>query len=135
MQVALQTLNLGMSLKDIVKFLALTTQQLQQDSTETKASLQHIRNQISQLAMRMEKLGIQAFQEQSSQTETHPVENMSTMTLRGEKELHIIEQAPMEIKENEETLEDTEAQDKMVESDLILRLIFVFFLLPTGCPN
>ncbi|KAL0356311.1 UNVERIFIED_CONTAM: hypothetical protein Sradi_4078000 [Sesamum radiatum] len=38
---------------------------------------------------------------------------------RGEKELHIIEQAPMEIKENEETLEDTKAQDKKVESDLI----------------
>ncbi|KAL0345903.1 UNVERIFIED_CONTAM: hypothetical protein Sradi_4421600 [Sesamum radiatum] len=108
-----------MSLEDIVKSLALTTQQLQQDSTETKASLQHIGNQISQLAMRMETLGIQASQEQPSQTKTHPVENMSTTTLRGEKELHIFEQAPMEIKENEETLEDTEAQDKKVEFDLI----------------
>ncbi|KAL0433342.1 UNVERIFIED_CONTAM: hypothetical protein Slati_2668500 [Sesamum latifolium] len=52
-----QTSNSGMSLEDIVKSLALTTQQLQQDSTETKASLQHIGNQISQLATSFSKLG------------------------------------------------------------------------------
>ncbi|KAL0379333.1 UNVERIFIED_CONTAM: hypothetical protein Sradi_3238800 [Sesamum radiatum] len=91
--------NSGMSLEDIVKSLALTTLQIQQDTRanlqETRASIQLFESQISQRAMIIEKLAIQASQEQPSQTDTHPVENVSTMTLKGEKELHIIEQAPM----------------------------------------
>ncbi|KAL0430875.1 UNVERIFIED_CONTAM: hypothetical protein Sradi_0713500 [Sesamum radiatum] len=122
-QVAPQTPNSGMSLEDIVKSLALTAQQHQQDSAETKASLQHIGNQISQLAIRMEKLAMQASQEQP-QTDTHPVENVSMMTLRGEKELHIIEQALMKVEEDEKTLEDTETQNKKQGLNVWMRQTF-----------
>ncbi|KAL0412067.1 UNVERIFIED_CONTAM: hypothetical protein Slati_3796400 [Sesamum latifolium] len=130
MQVAPQLPNSGMSLEDIVKSLALTTQQLQQDSTETKESLQNIGNQIPQLATRIEKLAIQASQEQPSQTDTYPVENVSTMTLQGEKELHIIEQARMEAKEDEKTLKNTELQNKKVNHDLIPLLLSNICALP-----
>ncbi|KAL0406295.1 UNVERIFIED_CONTAM: hypothetical protein Slati_3943400 [Sesamum latifolium] len=122
-----------MSLEDIVKSLALTPQQLQQDSTETKASLQHIGNQIYQLAMRIEKLAIQASQEQPSQTDTHQLENVGMMTLRGEKELHIIEQAPIEAKGDEMTLNNTDTQNVKVESDLIPPPLSNTFALPFPC--
>ncbi|KAL0401666.1 UNVERIFIED_CONTAM: hypothetical protein Slati_4196500 [Sesamum latifolium] len=136
-QVVPQTLNSGMSLEDIVKSLALTTLQFQQDTSanlqetnaklqetmtnlqETREGIQLLGNQISQLAMTIDKIAIQAAQELTSQTDANSIENVSVMTLQSGTELHMIEQAPMETKEDEETLEDTEAQDKKVESNLI----------------
>ncbi|KAL0379213.1 UNVERIFIED_CONTAM: hypothetical protein Sradi_3226800 [Sesamum radiatum] len=112
MQVAPQTPNSGMSIEDIVK-------SLQQDSTETKASIQFLGNQISQLAMTIDKIAIQASQELTSQTDENPIEDVSAVTPQSGTELHIIEQAPMDTKEDKKTLDDTEAQDKKVESDLI----------------
>ncbi|KAL0391028.1 UNVERIFIED_CONTAM: hypothetical protein Scaly_0459900 [Sesamum calycinum] len=123
-QAAPKTPNSGMSLEDIVKSLALTTLQFQQDTMaglqerkvelqETKACLQLLGNQISQLATSISKLEAQA----SQQTEVNP-ENAS-MTPQSRKELHMIEQAPMEAKEDEKTLEYTEVQNEKVESNLI----------------
>ncbi|KAK4383527.1 putative enzymatic polyprotein [Sesamum angolense] len=117
MQAAPQTSNSGMSLEDIVESLALTTLQFQQDTMaglqETKACLQLLGNQISQLATSISKLEAQA----SQQTEVNP-ENAS-MTPQSRNELHMIEQAPMEAKEDEKTLEYTEVQNEKVESNLI----------------
>ncbi|KAL0361297.1 UNVERIFIED_CONTAM: hypothetical protein Sradi_3814200 [Sesamum radiatum] len=132
-----QTLNSGMSLEDIVKSLALTTfqfqlqteaglqetrielQEINDEFQETKASIQFLGNQISQLAMTIDKIAIQASQELTSQTDENPIEDVSAVTPQGGTELHIIEQVPMDTKEDKKTLEDTEAQDKKVESDLI----------------
>ncbi|KAL0289868.1 UNVERIFIED_CONTAM: Retrovirus-related Pol polyprotein from transposon.6 [Sesamum angustifolium] len=76
--------NSGMSLEDIVKSLALTTQQIQQDTT---AGFQHLSNQISQLATSVSKLEAQASGKLPSQTETNPSENASAITLRSGKKL------------------------------------------------
>ncbi|KAL0456889.1 UNVERIFIED_CONTAM: hypothetical protein Slati_1028100 [Sesamum latifolium] len=89
-----------MSLEDIVKSLALTTQQLQQDSTETREGIQLLGNQISQLAMTIDKIAIQAAQELTSQIDANSIENVSVMTPQSGTELHMIEQAPMETKED-----------------------------------
>ncbi|KAL0379331.1 UNVERIFIED_CONTAM: hypothetical protein Sradi_3238600 [Sesamum radiatum] len=62
--------------------------------------------------MTINKIAIQASQELTSQTDANLIENMSAMTPQSGTELHMIEQASMETKEDEETLEDTEAQDK-----------------------
>ncbi|KAL0428689.1 UNVERIFIED_CONTAM: hypothetical protein Sradi_0494900 [Sesamum radiatum] len=53
------------------------------------------------------------------------------MTSQSGTELHMIEQAPMETKEDKKTLEDTEAQDKKVESDLIPVPSANIFVLPS----
>ncbi|KAL0378490.1 UNVERIFIED_CONTAM: hypothetical protein Sradi_3154500 [Sesamum radiatum] len=85
------TPNLEMSLEEIVKSLAVTTQQFQQ---KTEAGLQHLGNQMSQLARSVSQLTAQASRKLPSQTEANPRENVSAMTLRSEKVLHMIEQAP-----------------------------------------
>ncbi|KAK4393987.1 hypothetical protein Sango_1869500 [Sesamum angolense] len=117
MQAAPQTPNLGMSLEDIVKSLTLTTLQFQQDTMarlqETRACLQLLGNQISQLATSIRKLEAQA----SQQTEVN-AEKASAMTPQTKKELHMIEQAPIKAKKDE-TLEDHKAHNENVESDLI----------------
>ncbi|KAK4393988.1 hypothetical protein Sango_1869600 [Sesamum angolense] len=118
MQAAPQTPNLGMGLEDIVKSLAHTTLQFQQDTMaglqETRACLQLLGNQISQLTTSISKLEAQA----SQQTEVN-LENGSAITPQSGKELHMIEEAPMEVKEDEKTLEYTEVQNEKVESNLI----------------
>ncbi|KAL0427331.1 UNVERIFIED_CONTAM: hypothetical protein Slati_2907900 [Sesamum latifolium] len=129
-QAAPQTPNSVMSLEDIVKSFALTTLQFQQDTKaglqearenlqETRTCLHLLENQISQLAMAIYKIAILAFQKLSSQIDTHPIENASAMTSQSGKELHMIEQTPMEAKEDEKILEDTVAQNKKVKPDLI----------------
>ncbi|KAL0308746.1 UNVERIFIED_CONTAM: hypothetical protein Sradi_5816900 [Sesamum radiatum] len=110
-QAAPQTPNSGMSLEDIVKSLALTTLQFQQD---TMAGFKSLGNQISQLATSISKLEAQA----SQQTEANP-ENVSAMTPQSREELHMIEQAPADTSEDEKTLEYTEVQNEKVESNLI----------------
>ncbi|KAK4395795.1 hypothetical protein Sango_1733800 [Sesamum angolense] len=110
-QAAPQTPNSGMSLEDIVKSLALTTLQFQQD---TMAGLQLLGNQISQLATSISKLEAQA----SQQTEVNP-ENASAMTPQSREELHMIEQSTGGHLRGREDLEYTEVQNEKVESNLI----------------
>ncbi|KAL0319725.1 UNVERIFIED_CONTAM: hypothetical protein Sradi_5234000 [Sesamum radiatum] len=123
MQVSPQTPNSGMSLEDIAKSLALTTLQFQQNTREnfqeTRESIQLLGNQISQLAMTIDKLAVQASQGLPSQTDTHPIENVSAMTPQIRKELHMIEQASMEAKEDEKILKYTDMQNEKVEFELI----------------
>ncbi|KAL0431089.1 UNVERIFIED_CONTAM: hypothetical protein Sradi_0734900 [Sesamum radiatum] len=103
-----------MSLEDIVKSLAVTTQQFQQKAEaglqETKAGLQetraglqetntclnHLGTQISQLATSFNQLAAQVSGKLPSQTEANPRENVSAMTLRSGKELQPAESMPME---------------------------------------
>ncbi|KAL0296113.1 UNVERIFIED_CONTAM: hypothetical protein Sradi_6663400 [Sesamum radiatum] len=103
--------NSSMSSEEIVRSLALTTLQFQQD---TRASLQYLGNQLFQLATSINKL-----EGQASQQKVNPIENVSLMTPQSAKELQTIEQVLMKAKEDEKTLEDTEVQHEKVESDLI----------------
>ncbi|KAK4394448.1 Retrovirus-related Pol polyprotein from transposon opus [Sesamum angolense] len=98
--------NLGMSLEDIVKSLALTTQQIQQDTT---AGFQHLGNQISQLATSVSKLEAQASGKLPSQTETNPRENVSAITLRSGKELQPTGPTPRKARIEKNALDDTDA--------------------------
>ncbi|KAL0411961.1 UNVERIFIED_CONTAM: hypothetical protein Slati_3785800 [Sesamum latifolium] len=69
--------------------------------------------------MTIDKLAIQASQELPSQTDTHPSENVSVMTLQSGKELHPVEPVPVKAKGDEKTLHDTDTQNKEVESEII----------------
>ncbi|KAK4405904.1 Retrovirus-related Pol polyprotein from transposon.6 [Sesamum angolense] len=108
--------NSGMSLEDIVKSLALTTQQIQQDTT---AGFQHLGNQISQLATSVSKLEAQASGKLPSQTETNPRENVSAITLRSGKELQPTRPTPRKAGIEKNALDDTDATHDEVESNLI----------------
>ncbi|KAL7586284.1 hypothetical protein Lser_V15G37354 [Lactuca serriola] len=70
----------SMSLEDIVKSLATSTQAFQQ---ETKASIKNLEQQVSQLATCVSKLESQG--KLSAQTETNPRHNVCVITLRGGK--------------------------------------------------
>nr|GEW41335.1 hypothetical protein [Tanacetum cinerariifolium] len=61
-----------MSLEDIVKTLATSTQQFQQD---TKTTIQHLENQIGQLATSVNRLESQALGKLPSQTVNNPKQN------------------------------------------------------------
>ncbi|KAL0387496.1 UNVERIFIED_CONTAM: hypothetical protein Sradi_2631400 [Sesamum radiatum] len=122
--------NSGMSLEDIVKSLALTTQQIQQDTTaglqeareglqETRASLQHLGNQISQLTTSISKLEAQAFGKLPSQTETNPREIVSVITLRSGKELQPTGPTPKKARIERNALDDTNRLHDKVDSNLV----------------
>ncbi|KAK9072138.1 hypothetical protein SSX86_008570 [Deinandra increscens subsp. villosa] len=70
----------GMSLKDIVKNLATSTQLFQQ---ETKSSIKNLEQQMAQLATSVSKLESQG--KLPAQTETNPKHNACAITLRGGK--------------------------------------------------
>ena len=72
-----------MSLDDIVKALATNTQQFQK---ETRASIQNLENQMSQVATLMSKLGAQTSGKLPSQP-INPREETKAMTLRSGKEI------------------------------------------------
>ncbi|KAL0394796.1 UNVERIFIED_CONTAM: hypothetical protein Slati_4445800 [Sesamum latifolium] len=74
--------NSGMPLEDIVKTLALSTQQFQQ---ETRSSILNLESQISQLASSVSRLESQG--KLPSQTIINPKQNVSAITLCSEKEL------------------------------------------------
>ncbi|KAL0414211.1 UNVERIFIED_CONTAM: hypothetical protein Sradi_1622800 [Sesamum radiatum] len=76
--------NSGMPLEDIVKTLALSTQQFQQ---ETRASIQNLESQMSQLASSVSRLESQG--KLPSQTIINPKQNVSAITLCSEKELQL----------------------------------------------
>ncbi|KAL2237822.1 UNVERIFIED_CONTAM: hypothetical protein Sindi_0973900, partial [Sesamum indicum] len=73
-----------MPLEDIVKTLALSTQQFQQ---ETRLSIQNLESQMSQLASSVSRLESQG--KFPSQTITNPKQNVSAITLCSEKELQL----------------------------------------------
>ncbi|XP_023733895.1 uncharacterized protein LOC111881734 [Lactuca sativa] len=70
----------SMSLEDIVKSLATSTQTFQQ---ETKASIKNLEQQVSQLAIFVSKIESQG--KLPAQTETNPRHIVCTITLRGGK--------------------------------------------------
>ncbi|XP_023761092.1 uncharacterized protein LOC111909512 [Lactuca sativa] len=70
----------SMSLEDIVKSLATSTQAFKQ---ETKASIKNLEKQFSQLATSISKLESQG--KLPAQTETNPRHNVCAITLRGGK--------------------------------------------------
>ncbi|XP_010247673.1 PREDICTED: uncharacterized protein LOC104590650 [Nelumbo nucifera] len=76
---------LGMSLDEIVKSLASSTQQFQQ---ETRTSIQNQENQVSQLATAVCQMESQGSGKLPSQTMADPKQNASTITLRSRKELN-----------------------------------------------
>lgn len=69
-----------MSLEDIVKSLATSTQAFQQ---ETKASIKNLEKQVSQLATSVSKLESEG--KLLAQTETNPRHNVCSIILRGGK--------------------------------------------------
>ncbi|GJS57233.1 uncharacterized protein Tco_0652017 [Tanacetum coccineum] len=81
--------NSSMSLEDIVKTLATSTQQFQQD---TKTTIQHLENQIGQLATSVNRLESQASGKLPSQTVNNPKQNVSAVTLRSGK---VLEEQPL----------------------------------------
>ncbi|GJU56476.1 uncharacterized protein Tco_1230190 [Tanacetum coccineum] len=80
--------NSGLSLEDIVKTLATSTQQFQQD---TKTTIQHFENQIGQLATSVNRLESQASGKLPSQTVNNLKQNVSAITLRSGK---VLEEKP-----------------------------------------
>ncbi|XP_052621272.1 uncharacterized protein LOC128127061 [Lactuca sativa] len=100
-----------MSLEDIVKSLATSTQTFQQ---ETKASIKNLEQQFSQLATSVSKLESQG--KLPTQTENNPRHNVCAITLRGgksydgpkvsvgqEEEEVIVEEATKEEKKEDKT--------------------------------
>ncbi|KAF7824380.1 hypothetical protein G2W53_022524 [Senna tora] len=77
------------SLEDIVKSLALNTQQFQMSTqkfqNETRSCIQSLESQVSKLATSMSKLESQG--KLPSQTEANPRQNVRAITLRSEKEI------------------------------------------------
>ncbi|XP_031108596.1 uncharacterized protein LOC116013076 [Ipomoea triloba] len=101
-----QALNSGMSLDEIFKALANNTQQFQQ---ETRAGIQQLGNQISQLATSVSKLEAQALRKLPSQTEVNPKENVSAITLRSGKQLQPESSLPVEEEKEEKSREENES--------------------------
>ncbi|XP_052625789.1 uncharacterized protein LOC128132839 [Lactuca sativa] len=103
----------SMSLEDIVKNLATTTQTFQQ---ETKASIKNLEQQVTQLAISISKLESQG--KLSAQTETNPRHNVCAITLRGGKSYDVpkmsVDQEEEEIVVEEATKEEKK-EDKTTE--------------------
>ncbi|XP_073120292.1 uncharacterized protein [Henckelia pumila] len=88
-----------MSLDEIVKALASNTQKFQQ---ETRASMQNLGNQITQLATAVSNLEAQNSGKLSSQTVVNPRENASSMVLRSGKKIEIESTSPMKTSEGKD---------------------------------
>ncbi|XP_031091054.1 uncharacterized protein LOC115996048 [Ipomoea triloba] len=101
-----QASNSGMTLDEIVKALANNTQQFQQ---ETRAGIQQLGNQISQLATSVIKLEAQASRKLPLQTEVNPKENVSAITLRSGKQLQLESSLPVEEEKEEKSKEENES--------------------------
>ncbi|XP_019178790.1 PREDICTED: uncharacterized protein LOC109173896 [Ipomoea nil] len=101
-----QASNSGMSLDEIVKALANNTQQFQR---ETRASIQQLGNQISQLATSVSKLEAQASGKLLSQTKVNPKENVNAITLRSGKQLQPESPLSMEEEKEEKSNEESES--------------------------
>ncbi|KAL0292821.1 UNVERIFIED_CONTAM: hypothetical protein Sradi_6971100, partial [Sesamum radiatum] len=86
---------------------------------ETRASLQHLGNQNSQLATSISKLKAQAFGKLPSLIETNPRENVSAITLRSGKEIQPIGPTPKKARIEKNTLDDTDTMHNKVDSNLV----------------
>ncbi|KAL7610709.1 hypothetical protein Lser_V15G12116 [Lactuca serriola] len=93
----------GMSLEDIVKSLATSTQTFQ---NETKASIKTLEQQMTQLATSMSKLESQG--KLPAQTEKNPKHSACAITLRNGKE----HEGPKMIEEEEEEMELEKEDEK-----------------------
>ncbi|KAL0404482.1 UNVERIFIED_CONTAM: hypothetical protein Sradi_2089000 [Sesamum radiatum] len=90
-----------------------------EDSTETKASLQHLGNQMSQIATSVNQLAAQASGKLPSQTEANPRENVSAMILRSGNEVQPAEPIPTKAKGKEEIHDDTVPHTDKVDSNSV----------------
>ncbi|XP_027158126.1 uncharacterized protein LOC113759750 [Coffea eugenioides] len=103
--------NSGGSLEDIVKSLATSTTQLQQETRflvtstaqfqqETKLGIKNLETQISHMATAINRLESQVLEKLPSQPEANP-KNMSAMTLRSGKEVEGLAKTKKAEKEKE----------------------------------
>ncbi|XP_075486393.1 uncharacterized protein LOC142526005 [Primulina tabacum] len=104
-----QTSNSGMSLDEIVKALAENTQKFQQ---ETRASIQNLGTQITQIATSVSKLETQNSGKLPSQTVVNPKENASAMILRSGKEINQKNTSPTKDAEERGTNEEIEGESE-----------------------
>ncbi|KAH9716650.1 hypothetical protein KPL71_021531 [Citrus sinensis] len=86
--------NQSTSLEDLVKALATNSMQFQQT---TQTQLQHLENQIGQLATFMSKMEARTSGKLLSQPEINPKENASAMSLRNEKQLEPLLAKPSKV--------------------------------------
>ncbi|KAK4382383.1 Retrovirus-related Pol polyprotein from transposon opus [Sesamum angolense] len=86
---------------------------------DTTMGLQHLGNQISQLATFVSKLEAQASGKLPSQTETNPRENVSAITLRSGEELQPTGPTPRKAGIEKNALDDTDETHDEVDSNLI----------------
>ncbi|XP_075507417.1 uncharacterized protein LOC142544242 [Primulina tabacum] len=102
-----QASNSGMSLDEIVKALAENTQKFQQ---ETRASIQNLGTQITQIATSVSKLEAQNSGKLPSQMVVNPKENASAMVLRSGKEIDQKNTSPTKYTEEKSTTEEIERE-------------------------
>ena len=96
-----------MSLEDIVKSLATSTLQFQQEmkkfQQEVRANIQSLDNQMGQMATAISRLEAQSLGKLPFQTVVNPRENASAIVLRSGKEVEIlIKAAPSSLKQENE---------------------------------
>ncbi|KAI3755784.1 hypothetical protein L1987_55590 [Smallanthus sonchifolius] len=105
----------GMSLEDIVKSLATSTQSFQQ---ETKASIKNLEQQMAQLASSVSKIESQG--KLPAQTETNPKHNACAITLRNGKSYEGpgIQDEEEEVIVEEKNEEKKKEAPKQVESEV-----------------
>ncbi|KAL0319983.1 UNVERIFIED_CONTAM: hypothetical protein Sradi_5259800 [Sesamum radiatum] len=113
----------GMSLEDIVKSLAVTTQQFQQKMEaglqETRTCINHSGNQLSQLATSVNQLEAQSCGKLPSQIEANLRENVSAITLWSGKELQPVEPTPTKAKERGKSLGNTDSHTDKIDSNFV----------------
>ena len=96
-----------MSLEDIVKSLATSTLQFQQEmkkfQQEVRANIQSLDNQMGQMATAISRLEAQSLGKLPFQTVVNPRENASAIVLRSGKEVEIlVKAAPSSLKQENE---------------------------------
>ncbi|XP_073025210.1 uncharacterized protein [Primulina eburnea] len=104
-----QTSTSSMSLDEIVKALAENTQKFQQ---ETRASIQNLGTQITQIATSFSKLEAQNSGKLPSQTVVNPKENASAMVLRSGKEIDQKNTSPTKVTEEKSTNEEIKGESE-----------------------
>ena len=105
----------------IVKSLAMSTIQLQQETRslvtstaqfqqKTRSGMKNLETQISHMATAINRLESQVFGKLSSQPETNP-KNVSTMTLRSEKEVEGSKATNLKCKSEDEIEKEIEEEE------------------------
>lgn len=115
-----------MSLDEIIKALADNTQKFQQ---ETRASIQSLGNQITQIATSVGKLETQNSGKLLSQTVVNPKENASAMVLRSRKEIESKRISPT--KDTGEKDNDEEVLETFRKVEINIHLIDVIKQIPS----